>query len=186
MGAYSSWAMLALTHHCIIQFAASKAGCTSWFSDYAVLGDDVVIGNHGVAREYLSVMGTLGVSINKSKSLVSKNLSMEFAKRFYYKGKDVTPFPLVGLSTGWLGLGFVPEVINSVANLNEKVPTLYSIARYLGFGYKSATALASAIAETDKSPSCPATWFILSWSTVWSGYSLFLVYHVRFRAVCYT
>jgi hypothetical protein len=143
MGAYSSWAMLALTHHCIIQFAASKAGCTSWFSDYAVLGDDVVIGNHGVAREYLSVMGTLGVSINKSKSLVSKNLSMEFAKRFYYKGKDVTPFPLVGLSTGWLGLGLVPEVINSVVNLTEKVPMLYSIARYLGFGYKSATALAS-------------------------------------------
>lgn len=143
MGAYSSWAMLALTHHCIVQFAARRAGWTCWFPDYAVLGDDIVIGDHGVAREYLTVMDQLGVSINKSKSLRSKNLSMEFAKRFYYKGEDVTPFPLVGLSVGWLGLGFVPEVINSIGNLIGKTPSLYSVARYLGIGYKASCALAS-------------------------------------------
>lgn len=141
MGAYSSWAMLALTHHCIVQFAAWRCGYSAWFSDYAVLGDDMVIGNHQVAREYLTIMDQLGVTINKSKSLSSKNLSMEFAKRFYYKGKDVTPFPLVGLSTGWLGLGFVPEVITNVYNLIGKTPTLYQVGRYVGLGYKAAVKL---------------------------------------------
>jgi hypothetical protein len=143
MGAYSSWAMLALTHHCIVQFAAWRCGYSAWFSDYAVLGDDMVIGNHQVAREYLSIMDKLGVSINKSKSLVSKNLSMEFAKRFYYKGKDVTPFPLVGLSTGWLGLGFVPEVVANVTDLIGRTPTLYQVARYVGLGYKAAIKLSN-------------------------------------------
>lgn len=79
MGAYSSFAMLALTHHTIIRYAALQAGIHD-FRSYAVLGDDVVIANDVVASNYLVVMSDLGVSINMSKSVVSKDIA-EFAKK---------------------------------------------------------------------------------------------------------
>lgn len=78
MGAYSSWAMLALTHHIIVLEAARLAGI-SHFKDYAVLGDDIVIYNDAVAEQYLSLMNNLGVSINLGKSVISKDFA-EFAK----------------------------------------------------------------------------------------------------------
>jgi hypothetical protein len=51
MGALSSWAMLALTHHYIIRIAARRVGLSD-FTHYAVLGDDVVIANDLVAASY--------------------------------------------------------------------------------------------------------------------------------------
>nr|UJQ92536.1 MAG: putative RNA-dependent RNA polymerase [Mitoviridae sp.] len=93
MGAYSSWAMLALTHHVIVQFAAYRAGVKGWFKDYAVLGDDVIIGNEDVANHYLRVMEILGVEVGLQKSLISNNKSGEFAKRLYFKGQDVSGLP---------------------------------------------------------------------------------------------
>lgn len=71
--------MLALTHHVIVKAAALKAGIPN-FKDYCVLGDDIVIRNHLVAQEYLLIMKTLGVSINMSKSIISRDFA-EFAKR---------------------------------------------------------------------------------------------------------
>nr|UPW42151.1 MAG: putative RNA dependent RNA polymerase [Xinjiang mito-like virus 50] len=91
MGCLSSWPMLALSHHLIVQVAARRSGILKWFEDYAVLGDDIVIGNEAVANCYLILMSDLGVSINLSKSLVSASGSCEFAKRFYFQGKDVSP-----------------------------------------------------------------------------------------------
>lgn len=63
--------MLALTHHVIVRVAARKVGIRG-FTDYAVLGDDIVIANDEVAKEYYNLMNSLGVSINLSKSVVSK------------------------------------------------------------------------------------------------------------------
>jgi hypothetical protein len=70
--------MLALTHHVIVKAAAvlcKKRG----FIDYCVLGDDVVIRDDAVAQAYLTIMSQLGVSINLSKSVISKDFA-EFAK----------------------------------------------------------------------------------------------------------
>jgi len=89
MGAYSSWAMLALTHHSIVKLAAHKCGLKD-FSDYAVLGDDIVIKHDAVAASYLSLMEMLGVKINPSKSIVSKDIC-EFAKRFVTPHHDLSP-----------------------------------------------------------------------------------------------
>jgi hypothetical protein len=92
MGALSSWAMLALTHHFIIQIASIRIGRKDWFKDYAVLGDDVVIADKLVADSYLVLMNQLGVSINLSKSVISENGSLEFAKQFFFKGENLSPF----------------------------------------------------------------------------------------------
>jgi len=71
--------MLALTHHLIVKESALRAGIEG-FMDYALLGDDIVIKNNKVAREYLNLMESLGVSINLSKSVISKDFA-EFASK---------------------------------------------------------------------------------------------------------
>lgn len=75
MGAYSSWAMLALTHHFII----NSHNEPMVIKDYAILGDDVIV-PESIASYYLSLMQGLGVSISLAKSIVSKDY-IEFAKR---------------------------------------------------------------------------------------------------------
>ena len=140
MGAYSSWGMLAWTHHAIIQFAAWRMGHRSWFTWYAVLGDDIVICDHDVAAEYVHLMSEFGVGIGFHKSIISSNSTLEFAKRFYYRGKEVSPLSLAGIAVGWLGPGFIPEVLAACeAKLGIEIP-LYQVARYIGVGFKAASA----------------------------------------------
>lgn len=109
MGALSSWAMLALTHHVLVQIAARRSGFKSWFSDYAILGDDVVIANSAVSNAYLFLMETLGVDINLSKSLISKEGSLEFAKKLIIQGIDMSP----------IGPKSILQLINSPRSFKE-------------------------------------------------------------------
>lgn len=87
MGALSSWALLALTHHAIVQFAAYRvavheAASYRWFRDYAVLGDDVVIGNKAVAEAYLQILREIGVEAGLAKSVIARGkVLLEFAKK---------------------------------------------------------------------------------------------------------
>jgi hypothetical protein len=145
MGAYSSWGMLAWTHHAIVQFAAWRVGHRSWFTWYAVLGDDIVICDHDVASEYVHLMTEFGVKIGFHKSIISSNSSLEFAKRFYLKGREVSPLSLAGISVGWLGPGFIPEVLAACeAKLGIEIP-LYQVARYIGVGFKAASAASARV-----------------------------------------
>jgi hypothetical protein len=92
MGCLSSWAMLAMTHHVILQHCASNIlGLGSWHECYEILGDDLVIFNKDVYLEYLRVMQLLDVGTNPSKSLVSDSSQVfEFAKRTVNKGVEVS------------------------------------------------------------------------------------------------
>jgi hypothetical protein len=83
MGALSSWAMLALSHHLLVQIAANRVGNKGWFSHYALLGDDIVIADEAVAKSYLSLIESLGMTINMSKSFEIKSGTLEFAKRWF-------------------------------------------------------------------------------------------------------
>lgn len=136
MGAWSSWAMLALVHHAIVQMAARRAKVSGWFQLYAILGDDVVIGDRNVAMEYVRIMQEIGVKIGFNKSIVSGNLSLEFAKRFFYRGEEVTPLPLVGIACGWLGVTGVPEVLKASEARTGRLPSLFCILRSMGLGFK--------------------------------------------------
>lgn len=92
IGALSSWAMLALSHHIIVQIAARRVGCQEWFQHYALLGDDIVIADAAVAGAYLDLMTTLGVPINKSKSFEILSGACEFAKRWIHPTLgDISP-----------------------------------------------------------------------------------------------
>jgi len=50
------------------------------FDQYIILGDDIVIKNDAVAKEYIKIMTGLGVEISMHKTHKSKNF-YEFAKR---------------------------------------------------------------------------------------------------------
>jgi len=92
MGALSSWAMLAVTHHYLLQLCAYRLGkLQSWEENYEILGDDLVIFEPKLAQEYLMLCKQLGVEINLSKSIVSPNKpSFEFAKRTVLQGTNVS------------------------------------------------------------------------------------------------
>jgi len=140
MGAYSSWAMLAITHHCIVQYCARRAGVAGWFDLYALLGDDIVIGHRKVALEYQAFMKRIGVGINSSKSIIGRRLTFEFAKRFFWHGEDITPLPLSGLAPGWLALSSVPEIAANLAARGIRA-SLFSIGVFVGLGFKAASGL---------------------------------------------
>jgi hypothetical protein len=91
MGAYSSWAMLALTHHVIVHVAATNTGLLITEDvNYAVLGDDFIINHNAVAESYLEIMNSLGVSISINKSVISNRFT-EFAKTLRGPGINISP-----------------------------------------------------------------------------------------------
>lgn len=137
MGALSSWAMLALTHHALVQMAAKRAypERSGWFLLYAVLGDDVVIADRSVAREYLRIMRSIGVEISLAKSLVSCTGSLEFAKRTWVRGRDASPISLAEMLVALTNLGSLAELVRK--NMKFGVIRLSSVARFCGFGYRN-------------------------------------------------
>jgi hypothetical protein len=79
MGAYSSFAMLALTHHVIVHIAAKRAGYNIKTVPYMVLGDDGAMANNLVAEAYKDIFSYLGMEINPIKGF--SGTVLEFAKQ---------------------------------------------------------------------------------------------------------
>ena len=97
LGYYGCWSLFSLSHHCMVWMAAANVDGRyrqKPFTDYALLGDDIVIINPAVAKEYKRIMVKLGVSISEGKSLVSSNGSFEFAKQFWVKRGQVNLSPV--------------------------------------------------------------------------------------------
>jgi len=169
MGAYSSWGMLALVHHMIVQCAAREVGKTGWFSAYAILGDDVVIANRLVAMRYRDIMKGLGVRISIAKTLVGRG-SCEFAKRFFLKGKDASPVSLLEFALGKFHLPIMVELVRKLGMVWE--PKLSSVLRAAGFGYRAQGRISSPLPRLNgrilglllvlKSPGV-SPWSVASW-----------------------
>jgi len=136
MGALSSWALLALTHHALVQLAAYEVHKSSgWFLNYAILGDDVVIADRAVAQRYLSIMKEIGVDISLAKSLVSNTSSLEFAKRTWVGGRDCSPVSLAEMLVALRSLGALGELV--AKNMKFGVIRISSVARFCGFGFRN-------------------------------------------------
>jgi len=137
MGALSSWAMLALTHHALVQLAAHRVlpHHEGWFLFYAVLGDDIVIGDKLVAAEYLRIMETIGVEVGLAKSMVSTSGSLEFAKRTYIRGRNCSPVSLAELLVALCHLGALDQLVRKCETFGTL--RVSSVARFAGFGYKN-------------------------------------------------
>lgn len=135
MGALSSWAMLAFTHHFLVQVSAWRAGVVpqgKWFRDYAILGDDLVIFNRIVALGYIKVIRNIGMEIGLHKSVLSRaSVTLEFAKRIFHKGVDVSAVPFKEFFAALGGFGNILEFANKY-----KLSKL-EIAKSLGFRFRA-------------------------------------------------
>jgi hypothetical protein len=70
------------------------------FKTYAVLGDDLVIGNTKVTKAYLKILDELGVECGLHKSILSpKGLGLEFAKSTFIDGVNCSPLSLKELQS---------------------------------------------------------------------------------------
>jgi hypothetical protein len=128
--------MLAVVHHVIIQWAAwvvGKVPYTRWFSEYVVLGDDVVIFDPLVAGCYHHIMTEiLGVQIGLAKSIKSySGFVLEFAKKFWINGKRCFVVPLRDCIVSNLSTDTLMEFIN------KHNMSLNDYLRLRGLGYKS-------------------------------------------------
>jgi hypothetical protein len=151
MGAYSSWAMLALLHHLIVFMAWRRSGYKGPLL-YLVLGDDVVIANKSIAENYLSLLAEIGSPINLTKSIVSSNGSFEFAKRFVFAGVDVSPI-------SWKEMFVARWDINSLVSLAEENSVkLASILLFLDHGYKAISRLTAPLNAMSRSMAMTLLW----------------------------
>lgn len=133
MGALSSWAMLALTHHFIVQAAAWNAGLSpsKIYRNYALLGDDLVLGDKSVMIQYLAILKSLGVECGLHKSVISHNgTSLEFAKRTFFKGQDVSP---ISLTEWYAACGSISDIISFMRKYSLN---LAGAAKTLGMGWR--------------------------------------------------
>lgn len=115
MGALTSWAMLAITHHWIVQVASHNVYPRNlhWFMEYEILGDDIVIFDSLVADEYRRILSILGCDINLNKSIISPNRPVfEFAKRVSWGWLNVSGISLNQVHAGWRVSGRVANALS--------------------------------------------------------------------------
>jgi hypothetical protein len=112
MGALSSWSSMAMVHHLMVQFSAFiwngkfysdlfardfLVGSHveyipfTWFQDYLILGDDLVIFHEGIAKEYLRLSEALGIKVGMTKSYISEIGFINFASQSYVSDTNVSP-----------------------------------------------------------------------------------------------
>lgn len=164
MGAYSSWAIFALSHHIVVQYAADLIGEFPT-RNYILLGDDIVIGGDKLANSYRKCMLDLGVEISIGKTHRGLD-SYEFAKRWFHKGVEVSGIQCSAfletknnwsllyqtfrlyLDRGYVAKGFTPirELLSDllltfgahkrlVANIARKVEQHHALYRWIKDGY---------------------------------------------------
>lgn len=133
MGAHSSWALFTLCHHFIIQLSCSQVGIDPFkFRSYLVLGDDVLIWDRRVAAVYKKLMTeTLGVDISESKTFTSNDM-FEFARRVFYKGQEISPFPVAGLIATAKKYHLLYEVLKLAAGRGYPIDPAASTPRLSG------------------------------------------------------
>jgi len=111
MGAYSSWASFAITHHFIIFECCYELKIPFYKAKYCLLGDDILIGDHNLYARYREKLKLYRVEVSEAKTHESEILC-EFAKRWIYKGQEISPYPLPALrEAGKKFMNLVPLVV---------------------------------------------------------------------------
>jgi len=110
MGAYSSFACLALTHHVIVRVASIQAGVNPKKLLYAVLGDDGAMAHEKVARHYRLLFEYLGMKINPIKGF--DGTVLEFAKQLWtLNGYNISPLGAKNILLFIRNVEFLPSII---------------------------------------------------------------------------
>jgi hypothetical protein len=84
-----------------------------------------------VAQQYLIILADLGVKVGLAKSLCSKQMSLEFAKRFIWRGVDCSPLSFKELAAAKASFS---SMVAFVAKFRISFATMLSIT---GKGYRA-------------------------------------------------
>lgn len=120
--------------HYIVYLCFLREGIDWRHANHVLLGDDIVIGDDRIAKQYLSLIEGLGVEISKQKTHISSD-TYEFAKRWVHKGMEISPFPVSAVldeKTVYTGLLSVLDTIrfrnwSFKMSLSEAIGEFYSI-----------------------------------------------------------
>lgn len=93
MGFYSSFTSFALAHHFFVWLSCRRSQVNFKRCPYMLLGDDIVIGNDKVAREYKQLLMEWDIPFSPDKTYTSF-FGFEFAKQIRYKGFNISPLSL--------------------------------------------------------------------------------------------
>jgi len=117
MGLLSSWAALALLHHCLIAFAYHLVNPNQRVPDnyYRVLGDDIVIANKELADAYCHICDNLGIVLSIPKSYRGATIANFASQVISNKGENYSPASL-------------KEIIQA-KNLDRKAEFAYRLQR---------------------------------------------------------
>jgi hypothetical protein len=84
---------MALTNHVLVRMAGLIRGFKR-YSRYMIIGDDIVIYDYYVAKEYIKLLNILGVKYNEDDTIwPTAEKPYEIAKRLFRNGNEVSPFP---------------------------------------------------------------------------------------------
>jgi hypothetical protein len=143
IGFYSSWSSFAVAHHYVMYYCCRELNIPYKEAKYVLLGDDILIGDRLLKEKYCEVITSLGVEFSPLKTHESKFL-FEFAKRLFYKGEEITPFPISSLKEsakryyllvnlldevsrkGWMTLEGIPQAIFLFYKVVSKKNTKFS------------------------------------------------------------
>lgn len=135
LGFLSCWNLFTLLHHLMVQQSAYFVTKElTWFPHYAILGDDLVIGDRLVALQYKRLLKRMKVKISVAKSLVSENNSLEFASRFIFRGTDLSPIYFKLLMAAKQSLPSIGLFFRRVREFREI--RISEFIRVLGGGYR--------------------------------------------------
>lgn len=120
MGFYSSWALLALTHHVIMRMAIKDTGIENcnW---YRLLGDDIVM-DLRLKPAYLNILQQIGVETSPVKGLDGS--SAEFAKRVVQDGVEISPLPPKLIEECRKNMTLLPVLLSHVVRDRSDAATL--------------------------------------------------------------
>lgn len=135
MGAYSSWATFALSHHLIVYIAGLRSGHTR-FENYCLLGDDIVICDDDVTDQYLSLLKDMGVEYSPHKTFKSK-IGFEFAKRIIIRKEEFSPISLPGLKEVSSDFSLLAEFLNQLIDRDYNSELLHRGPDLVAQFYKS-------------------------------------------------
>lgn len=140
MGAYTSWASFAIAHHYVMFSACQRVGIKWKDAPYALLGDDILIGDQRLCEEYKSIILDLGLNFSPNKTFESTEFC-EFAKRVFWRGKEITPFPISALIGEGKFYELVPTLFGETLKgwsfpqgIGEAIASYYQIVK--GFNAK--------------------------------------------------
>jgi hypothetical protein len=132
MGFYSSWASFALAHHYIFYYIARTLKKDYSSLKYVLLGDDVLIGDRDVGELYLDIIKSLGVDVSLAKTHISPDLC-EFAKRWIYKGHEISPFPVSSLKNSGKRYYLLTNLLKEMLTRGWRFDVNKMVGSYYGY-----------------------------------------------------